>query len=71
LKKFTIEEKIFLFLLDNNYLKEHHVIPEFLTEKGIQKVLNCDLGFISRILRKNEKDELIERKLLWIKNKNR
>ena len=43
-------------------------MAELKTEKGIQMVLNCDIGLISRILKKLEKEGYIYRKLMKIEN---
>ena len=62
---------LFLYLLNYNYLRDNYIVPDIITEQGIQKSLNCDLGLISRILNKNEKKGYITRSLLKISNKKR
>jgi DNA-binding MarR family transcriptional regulator len=70
-RNLTYEKFLFLHLLRNNYIKDNYIVPESITEKGIQKVLNCNLGHISRILKKNEKKGNIYRKLLRIEYRKR
>jgi DNA-binding PadR family transcriptional regulator len=64
-KHLTIEDLIFLHLLINNN-QDKYIVTEMITEKGIQRELNCAIGFISRILTKNEEDGFIYRKLMKI-----
>jgi predicted transcriptional regulator len=47
------------------------MVPELLTEEGIKHNLECDLGFLSRLLNENEKKGYIFRKKVKIKNKKR
>ena len=53
------------------HFRDKYAVPELLTEQGIQSVLNCDLGLISRILKKNEKKGYIYRTKSKIENKKR
>jgi hypothetical protein len=65
------EELLFLHLLDFHHFKEHFIVPDVITEQGIHKVIQCDLGHLSRLLTKNEKKGNIFRELLKIENKKR
>jgi hypothetical protein len=70
-KYFTIEEQLFVYLLQYNNLQNNYVIPDLITQQGITNALDCDRSFISRLLRKNEREGLIFRKLIKIENKKR
>jgi DNA-binding MarR family transcriptional regulator len=70
-KNLTYEVSLFIHLLENDSNKYDQIVPESITEEGIQRVLNCDLGHISRILKKNEKKGYLYRKVLRVENKNR
>ena len=39
--------------------------------EGIQKILNCGIGYVSYLLKKNEDRELIFRRKVKVKNKKR
>jgi site-specific recombinase XerC len=67
----SYEKLLFLHLLKNNHNKDCYIVSISLTEKGIQRVLNCNLGHISRILKKNEKKGNMYRSLLRIENEKR
>ena len=67
----TKEELLFLHLLKNNHHQDRYVVSEIITEKGIHEALDCDLGLISRILKKNEEKGWIYQSLLKIENKKR
>jgi DNA-binding PadR family transcriptional regulator len=60
-----------LHLLHNNQNQEKYIVSEIITQKGIQSEINCGLGYISRILKKNEEDGYIYRTLMKIENKKR
>jgi len=66
----TIEDLFFLHLLENHN-QGKYIVTEAITEKGIQKKLNCDIGLISRIIKKNEEEGYIYRKIMKIENKKR
>jgi DNA-binding MarR family transcriptional regulator len=67
----TKEELLFLHLFSLNHLKDSYVVSEELTEKGIQEELDCNLGLVSRILRKNEQEGNIIRMKSKILTKKR
>jgi DNA-binding MarR family transcriptional regulator len=67
----TKEELIFLHLLNYQNHRDHYVVPELITEKGIQSVVDCDLSLISRLLKKNEKRGYIYRTLSKVESKKR
>ncbi len=67
-KKLTIENLIFLHLLDNND-QSKYIVNELITEKGIQKELDCSLSYVSRILKKLEEEGYVYRRLMRIENK--
>jgi DNA-binding MarR family transcriptional regulator len=69
-KNLTIEDLFFLHLLENHN-QSKYIATESITETGIQKKLNCDIGLISRIIKKNEEEGYIYRKVMKIKNKKR
>ena len=66
-----MEELILLHLLEYNHLKGDFVVPESLTEKGLQRILNCNLGHICRTLKKNENKGYLYRTLMHVENKKR
>ena len=66
----TIEDLIFLHLLDNNK-QNKYIVTELITEKGIQSEINCSLCYISRILKKMEEEGYVYRRLIRIENKKR
>lgn len=68
-RKITKEELLFLHLLNFKYNHEDYVVSDMVTESGIQGAIDCDLGYISRLLKKNEKKGFIRREKLRIKNK--
>jgi DNA-binding MarR family transcriptional regulator len=70
-ENFTKEELLFVYLLKYNFLRDNYVVTELITEKGIQSALKCDLGHISRLLKKNEENGLVYRTLSKIKNRKR
>jgi hypothetical protein len=68
----SIECRIFLHLLEKNSFKDKMIVPDELTERGISNSLNCTLGWISRILKKNEEEGIIFRtKSKIVKNKKK
>jgi DNA-binding PadR family transcriptional regulator len=67
----TIEDNILLHLLENNFDQDEYIVLDSITEKGIQSSINCGLGYISRILKKNEEQGYIFRKLMRIENGKR
>lgn len=69
-KKLSIENLLFLHLFENHN-QGKYIATEAITEKGIQKKLNCDIGLISRILKKNEEEGYIYRKMMIIENSKR
>ena len=66
-----MEELLFIYLLSNDHQREHHVVLESITQRGIKAALGCDLGHISRLLNKNIINGYISKKLLKIKNQKR
>lgn len=66
-----MEELLFLHLAKFKHQRDDYVVTELLTEQGIQSILNCNLGTVSRILQKNEEKGLIYRTKLKIENKKR
>ena len=67
----TKEELLFLLLRDYHRYRNNYLVPEMITLGGIKKELDCDLGFLSRLIKKNEIDGLIFRKKVKIINKKR
>ena len=50
----TIEQLIFLHLLKFNHQHDDSIVTALITEQGIKNELNCSLGFVSQLLKKNE-----------------
>ena len=69
--KLTKDELLLVYLLNHNNLQDHYVVPDIITEQGIQNALNCDLGHISRMIKKIEEKGYIFRTLSKIENKKR
>jgi len=65
------EEILFLHLLDFKYNKDDYIVSNMITQQGIQSVLDCDKGYISRILNKNKKKGYIRCSKKKIENKLR
>lgn len=65
----TKEDLLFLYLLKNNTLRDRYIVPGLFTQHGLQSVLDCDQSYISRLLRKNEREGLISRRMLKIENR--
>ena len=70
-RNITIEDLIFLHLLNNYHDQEKYIVSELLTEKGMQNELNCSLCYISRVLKKIEKEGYVYRRLMRIEKKKR
>ncbi len=70
-KKITKEAELFLHLSGYNYNPANYVFSEMVTMKGIQSVLKCDLGYISRLLKKNRKKGYIRSEKVKVENKLR
>jgi hypothetical protein len=68
---FSKEEMLFLHLLNQNHNRDHYIVSESITEKGITNALECDMSLISRLLNKNEKKGYIYRMLAKVENKKR
>jgi DNA-binding MarR family transcriptional regulator len=66
----STEDLLYLHLFENHN-QGKYIATEAITEKGIQKKLNCDIGLISRILKKNEEEGYIYRKVMKIENRKR
>ena len=67
----TKREQLFLYLLKHNYERNKYIVSKSVTEQGIQMEFGWDLSIISRLLKENENEEYIYRKLLKIENMNR
>lgn len=67
-KNLTNENLILLNLLKNYHYRDKFIAPESVTQKGIKKIVNCDLSVISRILKKNVESGFIYRKKMKIEN---
>ena len=65
-RKITKEELLFLHLLNFKYNREDYVVSDMITERGIQAAIECDLSYVSRLLKKNEKKGFIHREKLRI-----
>jgi len=70
-KNFTIEELIILHLENNYQNPENYFVSILLTEEGIQSEIGCSLCYISRILKKLEKEGYVYRKIMKIENTKR
>jgi predicted transcriptional regulator len=57
-----------LHLLENYQYRNKFIAPESLTQKGIQRIINCDLSVICRILKKNVENGFIYQKKMKIEN---
>ena len=55
----------------NNHQRDHFIVTKSITMQGICDIINCDLGYLSRILKKNESDGLLFSTKLNIKGENR
>ena len=71
LKNLTFEERILLYLLDYNYQPGNYLTSESVSFQGIKEAMNCDLGYLSRIIRSAEKKRYILRKMMKIPSKKR
>jgi len=72
LNDLTKEDLLFLHLLNCNKYKNAYIAPEYLTQMGIKKEINCDLGFLSRILKENEvKGHIYRKKSKIVKKKKK
>lgn len=71
MKYLTKEELILVHLLINNHDQDDYIVKESITEQGIQREVNCDLSYISRLLKDNERNGYLYRKKLNINTKKR
>ncbi len=62
---------MFLHLLNCNKYENAYIVPEHLTQMGIKKEINCDLGFLSRILKENVEKGYIYRKKSKVENQKK
>ena len=66
----TKEELLFLHLLDYKD-NDEYIVSDMVTIQGIHSVLKCDLGYITRLLKRNRKKGYIKKKKVKVKNKLR
>jgi DNA-binding MarR family transcriptional regulator len=62
----TKEQLMFLHLLKFNHQQDDFIVTDLITEQGIKNEINCTLGLVSRILKKNEEIGYIFRTKLKI-----
>ena len=67
----TIAQRLLLHLLKHTKERDNYVVSENITLLGIQEELGCDAGYLSRLVKQYEKEELIVRMKKVIKNKKR
>jgi len=65
------EDLLFLHLFNHNDNVNEYIADYSQTEKGIKDALECDLGYISRLIKQNEKNGLIYRRKMRIKEESR
>jgi DNA-binding MarR family transcriptional regulator len=57
--------------LNNEHQRDNYIASKLITQQGIKNILDCDLSLISRILKRNEDDGNIHKRLSKIENKKR
>lgn len=57
----TKDQLLLLHLLKFNHQQNEIIVSELITEQGIKRTLNCTLGLVSRLLKKNEEEGYIYR----------
>lgn len=68
---YCIEKRLFLHFLELNNQREKFVVDQALTQKGIQKILDCDIGYLSRLLKQNEIQGFIFRRKVHVYDGNK
>jgi len=53
---------LFLHLFSCKKYENQYVVPDITTQEGIRHEIECNLGFLSRIIIRNEKEGFIYRK---------
>jgi CRP-like cAMP-binding protein len=64
----TIEERLFVHLMNFNDQRDKYVVSVLLTQKGICGYFECSVSHISRVLKQNEIQGFIYRKKVHIKD---
>lgn len=67
----TKEELLVIYLLNFNRYRDQFIKPEDITQKEIQRELNCNHGYLSRLLKESEKKGIVLKQKSRINNKER
>ncbi|PWI48713.1 hypothetical protein CEE45_05750 [Candidatus Heimdallarchaeota archaeon B3_Heim] len=54
-RRLTKEELLFLHLLNYRHNHDDYAVTDMVTQEKISSALDCDIGYVSRLLKKNIK----------------
>ena len=70
-RRFSKEELLFLHLLNHGSNQDDYAVTDMVTQEMISNALDCDIGYVSRLLKKNIKKGYIRCKKARTMNKHR